>query len=114
MIHVSSGIKLICLGYVYGKQCVYKNKTHWRCTKRLAKDVECKARAITSVDCPGYAKLTNKPHNHGPNLETFMKKNIPSQTRSDFRPENVSSLLDCIKLEQIDPPDIMEYNQSFL
>lgn len=72
---VKSGIKLICRGFIYGRQSEHKNRTHWRCTRRLQYNEQCKARAITYAEFPGRVKLTSRDHNHESNLDTFLERN---------------------------------------
>lgn len=71
---VRTGRKLICQGYVYGKHSERDSRTHWRCTK-MYNNGSCKARAISTISMPGFAKLSLLSHNHPPHIYEFLERN---------------------------------------
>lgn len=70
----TSGIKLVCNGFVYGRSSQFKNKTFWRCIRRFSNMEHCKAKATTVESKPGMAQLSALEHNHDSNVENYMKK----------------------------------------
>lgn len=60
---------MICNDFVYAKEKVRKNTTHWVCLLYKS-SVKCKARASTENANPKVVRLTYKEHNHDLNAYT--------------------------------------------
>lgn len=49
-------------GYIFSKNCESRGLIYWTCL--MSRRCDCKARAISQIDSPKYARFTFKVHNH--------------------------------------------------
>lgn len=66
-----------CNGFIYSKEKVRKNTTHWVCLLYKA-GVKCKARASTENNNPKIVRLTYKEHNH--DINAYAKCRLEKKT----------------------------------
>ncbi len=97
-----------CNGFIYSKEKMRKNTTHWICLLYKNGKKACKARASTENSNPNIVRLTYKEHNH--DVNAYSKCRL--EKRVETADENNDSLVVEDFIEEEYPTEEIEHYEN--